>query len=479
MKRFAKALAAIMLFGAVLFAVGCKKSTAPSVETTQVSDVTMTSATVGGFISSDGGSDIVERGVCWGKNSNPDTGANVSIAGQGIGSFSCTLTDLEPATTYYARAYALNSVGVSYGNQVSFITLDDGADVHYQITVSATDGGSATGGGLFLEGETCTVSATADSEYHFTNWTENDSVVSTEASYAFTVVADRTLVANFAPNCPIGAINGKFTINDNGDQVYFSQGNLQFIGSSTTVPYWKFADHQWEYIGENQISTDSNIDRDLFGWGTSGFNHGAVCFWPWSESYSDADYYAYGQETYNLYDQTGQADWGYNAIANGGNVPDAWRTLTNEEWAYVFNTRNTPSAIRYVAATVNDIKGIILLPDDWSIDYYYLHNPNPTIQGMECNTDYSINTVSDVQWSSLEEHGVVFLPAAGYRYSSPYYSPAVYSVGSYGGYWSATCYNSSSAYFIYFYEGTSYGGFWSQNRSYGRSVRLVCNVEIK
>ncbi len=84
-------------------------------------------------------------------------------------------------------------------------------------------------------------------------------------------------------NVPEGAINGLFTINANGDQVYFSQGNLQYIGSAAT-PYWKFADHQWDYIGDAQTGTSEMLDRDLFGWGTSGYNHGAICYQPWSIS---------------------------------------------------------------------------------------------------------------------------------------------------------------------------------------------------
>ena len=87
---------------------------------------------------------------------------------------------------------------------MKFTTLDDGGGdepgQHYQIRVSATDGGSATGGGSFLEGERCIVSATAESAYHFDNWTENDSVVSTQSTYIFTVSSDRTLVANFTIN---------------------------------------------------------------------------------------------------------------------------------------------------------------------------------------------------------------------------------------------------------------------------------------
>ena len=69
----------------------------------------------------------------------------------------------------------------------------------YTITVSAnpTNGGTATGGGSFNQGTSCTVSATANAGYTFTNWTENGNVVSSNANYTFTVNSNRTLVANF------------------------------------------------------------------------------------------------------------------------------------------------------------------------------------------------------------------------------------------------------------------------------------------
>ena len=145
-------------------------------------------------------------------------------------------------------------------------------------------------------------------------------------------------------NCPIGAINGLFTINSNGKQVYFSKGNLQYIGSVVS-PYWKFADNQWNYLGRTtgQNSSNQNVDRDLFGWGTSGWNNGNTYYQPFDTDYL-TDFnaaelgYGYGPTdgiTYD-YDLAGlfdNADWGvYNAIINGGNSTNIWRTLTYEEW---------------------------------------------------------------------------------------------------------------------------------------------------
>ena len=70
---------------------------------------------------------------------------------------------------------------------------------NYTIAVSAnpTEGGTVAGGGTYQEGQSCTVSATPNTNYTFVNWTENGSVVSSNASYTFTVNGNRTLVANF------------------------------------------------------------------------------------------------------------------------------------------------------------------------------------------------------------------------------------------------------------------------------------------
>ena len=79
------------------------------------------------------------------------------------------------------------------------ITVGGGGGTTYNITVSAnpTNGGTVAGGGTYNQGQSCTVTATANSGYTFTNWTENGNVVSTQANYTFNVNSNRTLVANF------------------------------------------------------------------------------------------------------------------------------------------------------------------------------------------------------------------------------------------------------------------------------------------
>ena len=269
-----------------------------------------------------------------------------------------------------------------------------------------------------------------------------------------------TVTTKVNPEVHVGA----FTINANGEQVYFSQGNLQYQASTNT---WRFAEHQYDYIGEANSNISSSYSGwiDLFGWGTSGYNHGANCYQPWSTSTSYSDYNAYGSETYNLYDSNGQADWGYNAIANGGNTANSgWRTLTQPEWDYVFNTRNTTSGIRYAKATVNDVNGVVLLPNNWTADIYALNNPN--------GGNYWNNTISAEDWTNtLEANGAVFLPAAGYRYGT-----SVNSAGSDGYYWSSSYSGFSGAYYVEFYS-TNLSAGSSNVRQRGQSVRLVRSAQ--
>ena len=90
--------------------------------TTSVTSITSITSTSGGNISSDGGSPITARGVCWSTSAVPIVSGSHTTDGTGIGAFTSYLTGLVAGTTYYVRAYATNSAGTSYGNQVSFTT---------------------------------------------------------------------------------------------------------------------------------------------------------------------------------------------------------------------------------------------------------------------------------------------------------------------------------------------------------------------
>ena len=272
---------------------------------------------------------------------------------------------------------------------------------------------------------------------------------------------DEAIVLFFPNTGSIGTIGGKFSVNANGTKVYFSKGNLQYIGSANP-PYWKFAEYQWECLGDNgQGSTSHNADRDLFGWGTSGWNNGNVYYQPWNVNNSNGTLYGPMGEI-DLTGQYAQSDWGvYNPISNGGNVAGQWRTLTTDEWGHLLLLRSTSSGIRYAKANVNNVNGVILLPDDWNSSIYSLNNTNTS------TASYSSNVITASQWSMLENAGAVFLPAAGYRDGT-----SVYYVGSSSSYWASTCSGSDKACLLYFAD-TYLIAYYDRTRYGGQSVRLV------
>lgn len=95
--------------------------TVPTVVTKDVVSILENMATGGGNVVEDGGSEVTERGICWSINHNPTVDDEHLTSGSGVGVFSCQMTDLEQDVTYYVRAYAVNAMGMAYGNEVSFV----------------------------------------------------------------------------------------------------------------------------------------------------------------------------------------------------------------------------------------------------------------------------------------------------------------------------------------------------------------------
>jgi len=248
-----------------------------------------------------------------------------------------------------------------------------------------------------------------------------------------------------------GILPGAFSVGEN-TQIHFSQGNLQYQASTQT---WRFAENQYDTIGALNANISPTYEGwiDLFGWGTGN-----------NPTISSTDYNDYSSFT----------DWGVNAISNGGNETNQWRTLTKDEWVYLFYTR-TNAASLFGLGSVNGINGTIILPDNWSTPQGVSFTPSTskglTDQGTfyaDINDDhFDDNTYTAEQWSEMEQSGAVFLSTAGYRIGLD-----MYNVGLRGGCWSATPNNESEAYFMYFgVDGLNPESF--TNRYRGRSVRLV------
>lgn len=124
--KFVIILGLIMLVSSNCKKESLKKESLKTLSTltaSAVTNITTNSATAGGTVTADGGAEVTSRGVCWSSaNSLPTTSDSKTTDGSGLGVFSSSITGLTAGTTYNIRAYATNSVGTAYGNQVAFST---------------------------------------------------------------------------------------------------------------------------------------------------------------------------------------------------------------------------------------------------------------------------------------------------------------------------------------------------------------------
>lgn len=258
---------------------------------------------------------------------------------------------------------------------------------------------------------------------------------------------------------PQGAVKGEFSVSDN-KKVYFSKGNLQYQHSNSNQR-WQFALYAWQVIGAANANIAADYDGwiDLFGWGTGDE--------PTKSSQDNADYADFHE-------------WGDHPILNGGNMEKKWRTLDGDEWGYLFHRKNDAA---WGAATVNDVAGIIILPDAWQqpADVPVFKSSIGNDDGLkwsssnyflnENNLNYRLNVYTDEEWLAMEANGAVFLPATGFRKGL-----SVEGVKNSGCYWSSKPISQNSAYRCGF--GTKRVSPESQEEKYnGCAVRLVQDVK--
>ena len=232
-------------------------------------------------------------------------------------------------------------------------------------------------------------------------------------------------------------------------KITFSPGNLQYHPANNK---WRFAENQTDYIGDanSNCSPTYNGWLDLFGWsGSTGSAKFGV-----SISENNGAYFG------------SFVDWGTNKI--GSDAPNTWRTLTHDEWYYLLNTRANASSLKGVAQ-VNDVNGLILLPDNWTCPAGVTFKSGfHSSYGGEYYAAYQTFTAD--QWSKLESAGAVFLPSAGFRIGS-----CVSNVQNGGYYWSATGNDGYGARYLYFTSDVAGMGYFY--RYSGRSVRLVKDLQ--
>lgn len=268
------------------------------------------------------------------------------------------------------------------------------------------------------------------------------------------------------------SLPGEFTVDANGTKVRFSIGNLQYRatkdgeigdlvhnvkGGETRQGEWRFAENQWDFISSTQNNKKSQTYSDwvdIFTYGSSGVSlttSGSYYAFPYNTTWNR--YYSITNTDY---------DWGiYNEISNGGPANCGWFTLSYDQWSYLLSNRNNASE-KLSRGTVNGVKGIIILPDNWETP-------------ADCNwtgnkyNDYTTNKYTNDaptnDWKKMEAAGAVFFPFPLQNTDE--------------GYW--TTYGNSSPYFWspndYGVTSSSMTQFESVSGGYERYVRLVYKVQ--
>lgn len=322
-------------------------------------------------------------------------------------------------------------------NPVSF-TIGDGTSDIVTLTDIPAATYTANGNGVLF----VAIPGFADKTIILTASQESDVYVCTKDHVTFANGSYYPITTKMTETIHNGALPGAFSVSPT-KKVRFSRGNLQYQASTDT---WRFAEKQYDIIGSDNSNISSSYSGwiDLFGWGT-GNN-------PTESS-----------ENHNMYNSF--TDWGVNAISNGGNAANLWRTLTKAEWLFLFCERNGANQL-FGLGSVNNTYGLIILPDNWEtpdgLGFTASTNNGLVYQNFHTTTFYGMgyesawyenrygnnfldNTYTEAQWNIMESTGAIFLPCAGYRYGTNHDAANVH-----GCYWSSTIFTQYDANHLWF-----------------------------
>ena len=265
---------------------------------------------------------------------------------------------------------------------------------------------------------------------------------------------DRTITMNETPVFSVSA-------DPNKPKVLFAPANLQATTNDGWSTYsWSFMEHQYSLVESNGTIAENRAGEtaiSLFKWAANGIGDGEH---PNTTNLSNSNV---------TEDLDGETDWG-SCISDG----NTWRTPSKDDWDYVLFDRNVAAdKDAWGVAIVNNVKGLIVLPDNWNgaIDPNFVYGDD---------SDYNTNIYTETstpKWSEMEAAGVVFLPALGYIEI-----PDVLEVNVGGCYWASTAAPSEMGqtkswcmYFSYYYpEDLTVYDDWTH---YCCGVRLIRNVE--
>ena len=271
---------------------------------------------------------------------------------------------------------------------------------------------------------------------------------------------------------------GEFSVSDI-QQVKFTRGNLLYDNG-----VWKIHENQWDHIYDNYVTVtpDATSTFDLFGWATAGVKNPAgdygadtyhTFYHPWDYEYSDPNYgpgSIEGRMSWRGLDCEPYCEWGQNPELVSS-LTQGLRTLSEDEWLYLLNTRTTASITgcsvtnpRYLFATVSGENGLLILADGFGTDY----SGTEASLFANCNTITGFTVIDDAALPDIVAAGAAFLPFTGFRIG-----PEVIYEGAW--YWSSTSHDSVEARPLTIDSGEL--GTTRANRASGAAVRLVKDVE--
>ncbi len=243
-------------------------------------------------------------------------------------------------------------------------------------------------------------------------------------------------------------LTGVFSVSAN-KTVKFSRGNLQATNNDGKWT-WDFAPQQYDYIGEkNVVQGKLGSKIDLFGWSSTSKDNNFGIFTATMEG-EGSEYFGTGCEF---------KDWGNNVNLAGR----TWTTLSAEEWRYLLTRKEEANeAGSYFKAKINDVCGLLLLPDYFAqLESYAEYKSIFSKCQSDATGAFLESSLTTEEWTMLQDAGCVFLPCAGSREGTTI--PNV--IGGY--YWSST----SGRGLAFGTNGVSI--ISNMNNYYGRSVRLV------
>ncbi len=221
-----------------------EKIDVPSVTTADVTNVSPKTATVGGEVTSDGGLIVTERGVVYSTSPKPTTADTKLVSGKGKGLFSVRLTSLKETTTYYVRAYAVNSKGTSYGEQKSFTTKNSNDPAYYHGYVDL---------GLSVKWATCNVGADSPEDYgDYFAWGETGPKSTYDWSTYKWCKGSETTMTKYCTDSDYGTVDNKTQLDLSDDAARANWGGPWRM--PTLYEWWELRQKcSWTWITQNGV----------------------------------------------------------------------------------------------------------------------------------------------------------------------------------------------------------------------------------